>query len=162
MWPYPEIRNVADIVRYNARQYADKAALRFENNAITMAELDEKTSQFANGLIGVGIQPGDRVAYYGGNSDDFLIALFGTAKASACFVPLNWRLAVEELVDVIADADPTFALVSAELETPWMATGTSALRMNLVMPPTPTALASNVGRTRGFNPCRASRSHKRL
>ncbi|MGY8850423.1 MAG: long-chain-fatty-acid--CoA ligase [Pseudomonadales bacterium] len=139
MWPYPEIRNVADIVRYNARQYADKAALRFENNAITMAELDEKTSQFANGLIGVGIQPGDRVAYYGGNSDDFLIALFGTAKASACFVPLNWRLAVEELVDVIADADPTFALVSAELETPWMAIqqgGQTNLPYQIVQPGT--------------------------
>ena len=46
--------------------------------------------------------------------------------------------------------------------TPWRATGTSALRRNFVVPPTPTALAVKVGSKRGFKPCSASRSHKRL
>lgn len=140
MWPYPEIRNVADIVRYNARQYGDKPALLFENNTISMAELDVLTSQFANALLAAGIKPRDRVLYYGGNSDDFIIALFGTAKASACFVPLNWRLAVEELVDVVADADPAFAVVSSELESQWQAiqqAGKTSIASQLVTPGAP-------------------------
>lgn len=119
MWPYPEIRNVGDIPRYNARQYPNKPAILFENNVITMAELDALTNQFANGLVAAGVKPRDRVVFYGANSDDFLIAQLGAAKAAACFLPLNWRLAVDELVVVLEDATPTFAIVSAELEATW-------------------------------------------
>ena len=82
MWPYPEIRTIADITRYNARRFPDKPALLFEGNTTTMAELDRLTSRFANGLIEAGIQPGDRVVFYGSNSDDFLIALLGTATST--------------------------------------------------------------------------------
>lgn len=126
MWPYPEISNVADIVRYNARNYPDKTALLFEDNVTTMAELDALTNQFANALIAAGVKPQDRVVFYGSNSDDFLIALLGTAKASACLVPLNWRLAVDELVVVIGDAEPAFGLVALELEDTWQQVKTKA------------------------------------
>ena len=119
MWPYPEVRNVADITRYNARNYPEKPALLFEDNVISMAELDAMTNQFANGLIDGGVKPGDRVVFYGSNSDDFLVALFGTAKASAVFVPLNWRLATEELQGVLEDATPTMAIVNSELSDAW-------------------------------------------
>ncbi len=121
MWPYPEVRTIADITRYNARQYPDKAALLFEDNAITMAELDRLTSRFANALIAAGVERGDRVVFYGSNSDDFLIALLGTAKASATFVPLNWRLAVAELEHVLSDATPSLAIVNEELSGTWAA-----------------------------------------
>ena len=119
MWPYPEVRNVGDIVRYNARYMPDKAALLFENNITTNLQLDQLTNQFANGLVDAGVKPGDRVVFYGNNSDDFLVALLGTAKAAACFVPVNWRLVEEELVGVIFDAQPAFAVVVAELADTW-------------------------------------------
>jgi acyl-CoA synthetase (AMP-forming)/AMP-acid ligase II len=121
MWPYPEVRTIADITRYNARQYPDKPALLFEDNTITMEELDRLTSRFANALIAAGIEPGERVVFYGSNSDDFLIALLGTAKASATFVPLNWRLAVVELESVLSDATPSLAIVNEELSDTWAA-----------------------------------------
>jgi acyl-CoA synthetase (AMP-forming)/AMP-acid ligase II len=119
MWHYPEVRTVADMTRYNARQLSDKPAILFQDNVLTMAELDRLTSCFANGLIKAGVGRGDRVVFYGSNSDDFLIALLGTAKASASFVPLNWRLAVEELEGVIKDAQPVMAIVNQELSEPW-------------------------------------------
>jgi len=119
MWQYPEIRTVADITRYNARNLPDNTALLFQDNRITMRELDNLTSRFANGLIAEGVIPGDRVAFYGANSDDFLIALLGTAKASATFVPLNWRLAEDELAVVVADATPTMTLVDSDLVPVW-------------------------------------------
>lgn len=121
MWPYPEVRTIADITRYNARQYPDKTALLFEDNAITMAELNDLTNRFANGLIAAGIQAGDRVVFLGTNSDDFLIALLGSAKACATFVPLNWRLAPEELKGVLEDATPSLAFVNGELTDAWAA-----------------------------------------
>ncbi len=119
MWPYPEVRTLGDIVRYNARHLPTKPALLFEDNVITNSELDELTNRFANGLVEAGVSRGDRVIFYGSNSDDFLIALLGSAKAGACFVPVNWRLAVGELVGIIADAQPAFAVVTAELVQTW-------------------------------------------
>ena len=71
---YHQIVTIADITRYNARRFPDKPALLFEGNTTTMAELDRLTSRFANGLIEAGIQPGDRVVFYGSNSDGFFIA----------------------------------------------------------------------------------------
>jgi len=121
MWPYPEVRTIADITRYNARQFPEKSALLFQDNVTSMAELDELTSRFANGLLASGIQAGDRVVFYGTNSDDFLIALLGAAKARATFVPLNWRLAPEELKGVLEDAVPSMAIVNAELHDAWAA-----------------------------------------
>ncbi|MCB1667475.1 MAG: AMP-binding protein [Pseudomonadales bacterium] len=109
------------MTRYNARNYPDKPALLFENNVISMSCLDKMTNQFANGLIDAGVKPGDRVVFYGSNSDDFLIALLGAAKASAVFVPLNWRLAVEELQGVLEDATPAMGLVNSELSETWAA-----------------------------------------
>ena len=119
MWPYPEIRSIADITRYYTKHLPDKPALLFEQNCISMSELDRLTNRFANALIDEGIKRGDRVVYYGSNSDDFLIALLGSAKAAATFVPLNWRLATEELEAVLADAEPTLAIVNSELDANW-------------------------------------------
>lgn len=119
MWPYPEVRTIADVTRYNARQFPDKPALVFENNSLSMAELDALTSRFANGLIAAGVKPGERVVFYGSNSDDFLIALLGAAKAAVAFVPLNWRLAEAELEVVIRDAAPSLAIVNKDLAPAW-------------------------------------------
>ena len=42
---------------------------------------------------GLGIRPGDRVAYLGYNSPVVLELLFACARLGAVLVPLNWRLA---------------------------------------------------------------------
>ena len=119
MWPYPEVRTLADLVTYNARLYPDKAALKFEGRTTTMQELETLTAQFANGLIEKGVGRGDRVLYFGSNSDDFLIALLGTARACASFVPLNWRLSPKEIVDIVLDAEPKIVLTSDAMSKAW-------------------------------------------
>jgi acyl-CoA synthetase (AMP-forming)/AMP-acid ligase II len=116
MWSYPEVRSVGDFARFNARRHPEKRALLFGDNVTTMAELDKLTNQCANGLVAAGVQPGDRVAFYGCNSDECIIAVLGTAKASACLMPLNWRLSKPELVEVLRDGAPVFAMVTSDLK----------------------------------------------
>ncbi len=70
-------------------------------------------------LRSAGVQGGDRVLYFGKNSFDFFLAMYGTAKAGACFVPLNWRLAPVELAAIILNADGRFAIVERESEAVW-------------------------------------------
>ena len=53
-----------------------------------------------------GITPGDRVAWLGFNHELQLVALVACARLGAVFLPLNFRLAVPELQQVITDAQP--------------------------------------------------------
>ena len=52
------------------------------------------------------IQPGDRVAWLGLNHELQLVTLVACARVGAVFMPLNFRLAVPELQQVLDDAQP--------------------------------------------------------
>ena len=54
-----------------------------------------------------GVQVGSRVAWLGFNHELQLVTLVACARLGAIFVPLNFRLAVPELQQVIDDAAPT-------------------------------------------------------
>ena len=53
-----------------------------------------------------GVQPGDRVAWLGFNHELQLVTLVACARLGAVFLPLNFRLAVPELQQVMQDAMP--------------------------------------------------------
>jgi fatty-acyl-CoA synthase len=53
-----------------------------------------------------GVQPGDRVAWLGFNHELQLVTLVACARLGAVFLPLNFRLAVPELQQVMSDAQP--------------------------------------------------------
>ena len=52
------------------------------------------------------VQPGDRVAWLGFNHELQLVTLVACARLGAVFLPLNFRLAVPELQQVMQDAQP--------------------------------------------------------
>jgi acyl-CoA synthetase (AMP-forming)/AMP-acid ligase II len=121
MWVYKEIRTLGDYVSYYARKAGDRPALIYAGHVTSYRELDAQSSRLANGLLAAGIEAGDRVLYLGKNSDDFFLALYGTAKSGACFCPLNWRLSEPELCRVLADTDARLAFVEPEFATLWAA-----------------------------------------
>jgi len=114
MWLHSEIRTLGDIPRHYGRTIADRPALIDARGPISWAELDRHSNQIAQTLLGLGVTPGDRVAVLGKNTVQYFGMLFGTSKVSAALLPLNWRLAPPELVDVIADARPHVLLADAE------------------------------------------------
>jgi len=61
-----------------------------------------------------GITEEDRIAYLGNNSPRVIEALFTCARTGAILVPLNWRLAVPELVKVLADAGAGLLIVGED------------------------------------------------
>ena len=61
---------------------------------------------------GVGAQA--RIGYLGKNSDYYFELLFGANKAGAALLPLNWRLAVPEMVAIMQDADPIVLIADRE------------------------------------------------
>jgi fatty-acyl-CoA synthase len=95
----------------------DKPALIYgDGEAMTYRQLADATDRVSALLWHRGIRKGDRVAFVGENSPEFLQVLFGAAQLGAVFVPVNTRLAPPEIAHVLTDSgaralihDPVFA-----------------------------------------------------
>ncbi|MDV3209634.1 MAG: AMP-binding protein [Rhodococcus ruber] len=80
---------------------------------ITFAALDERVRRLANGLRGLGLEKGDRVAVLTKNSIEFQ-ELFAVGRAGLILQPLNWRLATPSLLGLVADATPKVLITASE------------------------------------------------
>ncbi len=97
-------------------KHPDKTALIFgDDRRLSYADLATAVERSAAVFADHGIGRGDRVAYLGENSPEFLVTLFGAAHLGAVFVPVNTRLAAPEIAHVLADSgarvlvhDPSF------------------------------------------------------
>ncbi len=75
----------------------DKAALIFGEEVLTYAELNERTNRLANGLRGLGVEVGDRIAVLGRNSNTYVAIYFALAKIGAIMVPVNFWYKTREI-----------------------------------------------------------------
>jgi long-chain acyl-CoA synthetase len=97
--------DVGRTLREIARRLPEKVAVIFGEKRITFAALHDLANRLANGLIGLGIGRGDRVAIMLPNSSDFAVAYLGVARLGAIGVPLDFRLKGDEIETVLADAE---------------------------------------------------------
>src|SRR5258708_251734 len=70
-----------------AKTYPDRVAIRFFGRSITYRELDTLANRFANSLISLGVQKGDRVALLMPNCPQVVLAYYGGLRAGAVMVP---------------------------------------------------------------------------
>ena len=98
--------NLAHWIDRHAGFTPGQRAVCFEGEAITYRDLAMRIAGTARLLRHAGVAAGDRVAYLGYNHPAALALLFACAQLRAIFVPLNWRLAVPELVRVASDCTP--------------------------------------------------------
>ncbi|MEL6523101.1 MAG: AMP-binding protein, partial [Pseudomonadota bacterium] len=91
----------------------DKAALRFKGQAWSYAELKSWVDDLASGLSST-IARGDRIAFLGHNCAAEIALFFAAAKIGAIVVPLNWRLATDELRFIVEDAGAALLIYGDE------------------------------------------------
>lgn len=108
------IATLADIPRAQARARGAQAAVLFEGEAMSYAELDRRSNQVANALIAAGVTPGARISMLSKNHPRWFEAFFGAAKARACLAPINARLAAPEVAFVLADSEPDVFFVGED------------------------------------------------
>ncbi|MEV6329303.1 o-succinylbenzoate--CoA ligase [Streptomyces sp. NPDC051909] len=100
-----------------ARKTPHRTALIHQADALTYAELHERTTRLAHALRSAGVRRGDRVAYLGRNHPAFLETLFAAGLLGAVFVPLNARLTGPEIAYQLQDSGSRTLLHSPELAT---------------------------------------------
>jgi fatty-acyl-CoA synthase len=80
----------------------------------TYAEFGERVGRLAGALRGAGIRPGDRVAFLSTNCHRLLEAYYGVLEAGAVLLPLNIRLAPNELSYVLNDSGATIVFIEKQ------------------------------------------------
>jgi 2-furoate---CoA ligase len=96
---------------------------------LTYAELDRRALAAALGFAGLGVSPGDRVLLALKNRLEHVVAYWALQKLGAVAVPVNFRLAANELRYLLDDSGAKIALYEDSTATPMLeATGGTAIR----------------------------------
>ena len=113
MWLHPEIRTLPDIVRHWSARTPEKEALRAGKATLTYRDLESVTNRIGGKLAALGHERRN-VCFIGKNVPEFWTLWLGAGKAGSPIVPLNWRFAIPELVELVDDAEPAIVFADSE------------------------------------------------
>jgi acyl-CoA synthetase (AMP-forming)/AMP-acid ligase II len=88
----------------SAAQTPDSLALTYKQDFVTYAEVWQRTRGEAAQLLGLGLQPGDRVAIYLEKRLETVVAMFGASAAGGVFVPINHVLKPLQVGHILANS----------------------------------------------------------
>ncbi|AOM82304.1 AMP-binding protein [Salisediminibacterium beveridgei] len=97
-------RPLQDYLRDGAMEEPDKVLLHFMGKEMTFKEVYHEALSFANGLKGLGIQKGDRVAIMLANTPQSVVSYYGALLAGAVVVQTNPLYVERELEHQMVDS----------------------------------------------------------
>src|SRR5262245_29777611 len=106
---------LSSFIQFHARRTPDRVALAYGENRITYAQLMRRIETTAGWLAARGIKAGDVVALLMKNSPAFLELTFATSHLGAISLPINYRLAAEEVDYILDNAGTRLLLCDHEL-----------------------------------------------
>ena len=106
---------LTEMLRGRAQRHPDKLALIFKDRRWSYGELQREAERVANGLLRMGVQKGERIAFFLPNCGEFLFSVFAVTQIGAVFVPLNPQYIAEEAEYVLQHSEASIVLTSPEL-----------------------------------------------
>jgi 2-aminobenzoate-CoA ligase len=116
----PDELNLADLFldRHVREGRGDNAAIKFMDQTVTYAQLQEMANKFGNSLKDIGIEAQDRVGIRLVNCIEALVAVFGIEKIGAVPVPTSPLWSGDEVAFVSNNAEMKLFIVNAPLMPP--------------------------------------------
>jgi fatty-acyl-CoA synthase len=96
--------NVGLTLTHAAQKWPDKVGLVFEGRRWTFARWNEATNRAAHAFRARGIGKGDRVAFLTYNLPEQVTGFYALLKIGAVPVPINYRLAPNEVKYIVGDS----------------------------------------------------------
>jgi acyl-CoA synthetase (AMP-forming)/AMP-acid ligase II len=96
-----------------AAQFRDRPAVVFRDRSFSYTQIERRSNQLANALLGVGVVPGERLAVLLNNSVESIESQFGAEKAAQGYVALNARHTLREQAGILNDAGVSVLIVGA-------------------------------------------------
>ena len=97
--------NLSVLLEDSARKYPLRPSFTYADITFTFAQINQEANRIANGLVSIGVKPGDKVAMTCPNVPHFPVLYYGILKAGAVVVPLNILFKKEEIIYHLKDSD---------------------------------------------------------
>ncbi|MGH7857152.1 MAG: class I adenylate-forming enzyme family protein [Candidatus Binatia bacterium] len=98
----------------HAANLPDKLALAHGERRLTWSELDRRIDRLAQGLLSIGVRPGDRVAYMLRNSIEWMESLAACSKIGAAAVLVSYRYTAPEIEYLIGNSEASVLVFGAD------------------------------------------------
>lgn len=105
---------LADTIRRNAEIFPERPAFVFDGKRTTHGEYLRRVEALAGGLAAEGLGQGDRLAILAYNNLEFAELYGAAAWLGAIMLPVNGRLALEEIEYVLNDGAPKIVVADVE------------------------------------------------
>ena len=109
------LMNISDAVATHARLTPEKLGARDSRRGLSYAQWNTRATQLANGLRGLGLQKGDKVALLAYNCLEWMEIYAALARAGLVAVPINFRLTSTEIEYIAQHSDAMAFIVQDEL-----------------------------------------------
>lgn len=103
-----------ELISTSAERTPLAPALTAGTSTLDYATLNQQVTQFAAGLIGLGIDRGERVGIFLDKRVETVVASFGAARAGATFVPVNPILKADQVAHILRDCNARVLVTSPE------------------------------------------------
>ena len=94
-----------DFITYWAKDRPERIAIEGDDLTLTYGKLEDSTARVASALLALGLNKGDRIAWFGKNSATYFTLFFGAARTGVVMVPIGWRLAEPEAAFIVDNAE---------------------------------------------------------
>ena len=108
------LRDIDTCLRQFAQRHPNQMALADSHQQLTWDELDQQLNRVAHALMGLGIEPNQRIAILGRNSVDYALLFLGGLRAGICITPLSTLASSDALVGMINDSGARLLFVSPD------------------------------------------------
>lgn len=105
---------LGDVVTDNAVRFPDVVAYRHGDRAVTHAELRNRAVRLVSAMSAAGVRQQDRIAVLSRNGIEFGELIAATQLSGIVMATINFRLAPQEMADVLRRVAPTVVFVAAE------------------------------------------------
>ena len=103
-----------ELISLSAQRTPEALALTHGATSLSYADLSQRVTQFASGLMSLGLARSERVAIYLEKRFETVIASFGTPAAGGVFVPINPLLKPEQVAFILRDCNVRVLVTSPE------------------------------------------------
>ncbi len=116
---YPRELCVHTVFEEQVAHTPDKIAIIDQTNRLSYRELNDLANRLARRLIDKGIKPGSLVGVSLNRSIEMVIALLGTLKAAAAYVPLDPAYPEQRLDFMVKDSQVNVVVITSEFAELW-------------------------------------------
>jgi benzoate-CoA ligase family protein len=113
----PEPFNMVSLLleRHLTGDHADRTAVIFQDDPITYRQLGRMTNQIGNGLIQLGVTPGERVIILLNDRPEYIALYLAVMKIGAVPVPINMLATTGDMEYFINDSQAVAVVMESEI-----------------------------------------------